>query len=58
MKASQSGPDYWATALPDTGAADSIVNRLASHGRWIDLGDIDMRRIHATEARSHADYWE
>jgi DNA replication protein DnaC len=58
MIASQSGPDYWATALPDRVAADSIVNRLANHSRRIDLGDVDMRRIHAAEARSQADYWE
>jgi DNA replication protein DnaC len=58
MIASQSGPDYWATALPDRVAADSIVNRLANHARRIDLGDVDMRRIHATETRSQTDYWE
>lgn len=56
--ASQSGPDYWATALPDRVAADSIVNRLATNARTINLGQVDMRRQRGTETRSSADYWE
>jgi len=58
MIASQSGPDYWATALPDKVAADSIVNRLANHARRIDLGDVDMRRLRAIQARTANDFWE
>jgi DNA replication protein DnaC len=58
MIAAQSGPDYWVTALPDRLAADSIVNRLTNHARHITLGDIDMRRQHALDARCHTDYWE
>lgn len=56
--ASQSGPDYWAQALPDRVAADSIVNRLANNARTIKLGEVDMRRQRSQEAR-HADgFWE
>lgn len=58
MIASQSGPEYWATALPDRVAADSIVNRLATNARTINLGQVDMRRQRSDEARSVADYWE
>lgn len=58
MIASQSGPDYWATALPDKIAADSIVNRLANHARRINLADLDMRRLRGAAARSRPDYWE
>jgi hypothetical protein len=57
MIASQSGPDYWATALPDRVAADSIVNRLANHARRIDLGDIDIRRLRG-ETRTNPSFWE
>lgn len=56
--ASQSGPDYWAQALPDRVAADSIVNRLANNARTINLGQIDMRRQRGQQARAAADYWE
>lgn len=50
--ASQSLPDYRATALPDRVAADSIVNRLANHARKINLGDVDMRRQQGIAART------
>lgn len=56
--ASQSGPDYWAQALPDRVAADSIVNRLANNARTINLGQIDMRRHQHQQARAADDYWE
>lgn len=56
--ASQSGPDYWAQALPDRVAADSIVNRLASNARIINLGQVDMRRHQGQQARAAADHWE
>lgn len=56
--ASQSGPDYWITALPDRVAADSIVNRLANNARTINLGDVDMRRQRANQARQSDSYWE
>ncbi len=56
--ASQSGPDYWVTALPDRVAADSIVNRLANNARTINLGDVDMRRQRAHQARQADTYWE
>lgn len=42
--ASQSGPDYWAQALPDQVSSDSIVNRLANNARRINLDDVDVRR--------------
>ena len=58
MVASQSGPDYWAAALPDKVAADSIVNRLVNNARTIALGDIDMRRERDKQARAAQDYWE
>ena len=58
MIASQSGPDYWVTALPDRVAADSIVNRLANNARTINLGDVDMRRQRAQQARQSDSYWE
>ena len=58
MVASQSGPEYWSSALPDKVAADSIVNRLVSKAKRINLGDIDMSRQYGQEARSHADFWE
>jgi DNA replication protein DnaC len=58
MIASQSGPDYWVTALPDRIAADSIVNRLASHARTITIGDVDMRRERDRQARQSQDYWD
>ncbi|MDR0593883.1 MAG: hypothetical protein LBG60_11620 [Bifidobacteriaceae bacterium] len=59
MVASQSGPDYWAAALPDKVAADSIVNRLVNNARCaIALGDIDMRRERDKQARAAQDYWE
>lgn len=58
MIASQSGPDYWMTALPDRVAADSIVNRLANNARTITLGDIDMRRQRQQTARAANDFWE
>lgn len=58
MIASQSGPDYWVDVLPDKVAADSIVNRLANHAKKIKLGDIDMRRQRAEEARQAEGYWE
>lgn len=50
--ASHSGPDYWASALPDRVSADSIVNRLANNARTINLGDIDMRRHRGQQALS------
>ena len=56
--ASQSGPDYWAGALPDRVAADSIVNRLANNARTINLGDIDMRRQRGQQARQAEGFWE
>jgi DNA replication protein DnaC len=56
--ASQSGPDYWVTALPDRVAADSIVNRLANNARTINLGDVDMRRQRQHQARQADNYWE
>ena len=58
MIASQSGPRYWIESLPEKVAADSIVNRLASRARTINLGDVDMRRLHAQEARATQDHWE
>ena len=58
MIASQSGPRYWIESLPEKVAADSIVNRLASRARTINLGAIDMRRLHAEEARDATDHWE
>lgn len=58
MIASQSGPEYWAAALPDRVAADSIVNRLATNARTITLGQVDMRRQRGIEARSADGYWE
>ncbi|WP_113716832.1 ATP-binding protein [Arthrobacter dokdonensis] len=58
MIASQSGPRYWIESLPEKVAADSIVNRLASRARTINLGDVDMRRLHAQEARDATDHWE
>ena len=56
--ASQSGPDYWAQALPDRVAADSIVNRLANNARTINLGTVDMRRHRGQQARATEGYWE
>ena len=56
--ASQSGPDYWAGALPDRVAADSIVNRLANNARTINLGEVDMRRQRNQKARAAAEFWE
>ncbi|MDZ7577186.1 MAG: ATP-binding protein [Candidatus Nanopelagicales bacterium] len=56
--ASQSGPDYWAQALPDRVAADSIVNRLANNARTINLGEIDMRRHRRQQARAADGFWE
>lgn len=56
--ASQSGPDYWASALPDRVAADSIVNRLANNARTINLGDVDMRRQRGQQARQTEGFWE
>jgi DNA replication protein DnaC len=56
--ASQSGPDYWAQALPDRVAADSIVNRLANNARRINLGEVDMRRKRGQQARAAKGYWE
>ena len=56
--ASQSGPDYWAQALPDRVAADSIVNRLANNARRIHLGEVDMRRQRGQQARTADGYWE
>lgn len=56
--ASQSGPDYWASALPDRVAADSIVNRLANNARTINLGDVDMRRQRGQQARQAEGFWE
>jgi len=56
--ASQSGPDYWAQALPDRVAADSIVNRLVSNARTISLGQVDMRRHRGQQARAADGFWE
>ena len=56
--ASQSGPDYWAQALPDRVAADSIVNRLANNARAINLGQVDMRRQRGQQARAAEGYCE
>lgn len=58
MIASQSGPDYWAGALPDRVAADSIVNRLANNARTINLGEVDMRRQRNQNARAAPGFWE
>ncbi|MGP9586165.1 ATP-binding protein [Micrococcaceae sp. AOP34-BR2-30] len=58
MIASQTGPAYWASALPDRIAADSIVNRLANNARTINLGDIDMRRHQGEQTRAAPGYWE
>jgi hypothetical protein len=56
--ASQSGPSYWAQALPDRAAADSIVNRLANHSRAINLGSLDMRKLRDDQARADKNHWE
>lgn len=56
--ASQSGPGYWLQALPDRVAADSIVNRLTSGARRIELGQIDMRGLHAERAKKNGEHWE
>ncbi|MFC5338957.1 hypothetical protein [Leucobacter denitrificans] len=56
--AKQSGPEYWAAALPDRVAADSIVNRLATNARTITLEQVDMRRQRGIEARNADGYWE
>lgn len=56
--ASQTGPDYWAQALPDRVAADSIVNRLANNARTIKLGEVDMRRQRSQETRQTEGFWE
>lgn len=56
--ASQTGPAHWVNELPDRVAADSIVNRLANNSKKINLGDIDMRRLHHHQARNHVNYWE
>jgi hypothetical protein len=53
-KTGQSGPDYWAQALPDRVAADCIVNRLANNARSINLGQVDMRRQRGQQARATA----
>ena len=58
MIASQTGPDYWAQALPDRVAADSIVNRLANNARTIKLGEVDMRRQRSQETRQTDGFWE
>lgn len=58
MIASQTGPDYWAQALPDRVAADSIVNRLANNARTIKLGEVDMRRQRSQETRQIDGFWE
>lgn len=58
MIASQTGPDYWAQALPDRVAADSIVNRLANNARTIKLGEVDMRRQRSQETRQTTGFWE
>lgn len=56
--ASQSGPGYWLEALPDRVAADSIVNRLVSGARRIELGDVDMRGLNARRSRENGEHWE
>lgn len=56
--ASQSGPGYWLQALPDRVAADSIVNRLTSGARRIELGEIDMRGLRAERSKQNGDHWE
>lgn len=56
--ASQSGSAYWVEALPDCVAADSIVNQLANNARHLNLGDIDMRRLRADQARARPAHWE
>lgn len=58
MIASQTGPAHWVEALPDRVAADSIVNRLANHARTINLGQIDMRRLHHEQTRANGTHWE
>lgn len=58
MIVSQTGPEYWATVLPDRVAADSIVNRLAHNSRTIKLGDLDMRRQRSQEARAAEGFWD
>ncbi|MDJ0315386.1 ATP-binding protein [Arthrobacter sp. H35-D1] len=58
MIASQSGPRYWIESLAEEVAADSIVNRLTIRARTINLGVIDMRRLHTQEARDPKDHWE
>lgn len=56
--ASQSSPDYWLKALPDRITADSIVNRIATTARKINLGETDMRKRNNHTARAKPDYWE
>lgn len=51
-------PAYWVEALPDRVAADSIVNRLASNARQLNLGDVDMRQLGDDRARAQPDHWE
>jgi DNA replication protein DnaC len=58
MIASQTGPANWVETLPDRVAADSIVNRLAHHAKTINLGDIDMRRLHHEQTRQNNNHWE
>jgi DNA replication protein DnaC len=56
--ASQSGPDFWIKTLPDRVAADSIVNRITSRTRKIELGNFDMRGTLARTDRASKQFWE
>ena len=58
MIASQTGPAHWVEALADRVTADSIVNRLANHARTINLGQIDMRKLHQEQTRADKQHWK
>ncbi len=57
MIASQTGPAHWVEALADRVTA-AIVNRLANHARTINLGQIDMRKLHQEQTRADKRHWE
>ena len=61
-------PDYWARALPERVAADSIVNPLADNANTVNrpannadtsnLGQVDMRRHRDRQAHATQGYGE
>ena len=57
--ASQLEPDQWYLRINSELCADSILNRVVEHARFLDIKGAEHARIHReTAGREGRDYWK